>query len=222
MKSIHERMKENYENRYRFYLPRRIPVIIRLDGRAFHTLTKGAEKPYDFDFIESMQHTAEVLMHDVQGCKCAYVQSDEISLLLTDYKNPQTQAWFDYNLSKIISVSASIASTAFTTHHGKTGLFDSRAFSVPREEVNNYFISRQLDWIRNSKQMLSQSLFSPKELHGKSCERLVEMCREAGLDWNNLAPPLKYGTVYTAPDERQYVDFMEDKKFIKVLLDNEI
>lgn len=212
--SVHTRMKENYEHRYRFYLPRRIPVIIRLDGKAFHTLTRHAEKPFDENFIDSMYGTAQDLLHGIQGCKCAYVQSDEISLLLTDLDTLETQAWFDYNLSKMVSISASIASVYFTQRYGQVGFFDSRAFSIPADEVANYFISRQIDWTRNSIQMLAQSLFSQKELHGKPCAKLLEMCHEKGSDWDAMPPERKYGTFITAleticgslPDHREEIE----------------
>lgn len=107
-----DRMKE-YENVNRFYLTRRTPMIIRIDGRAFHTFCKGFKKPYDKLFAESMQTTALNLCKNVEGCKLAYTQSDEISLLLTDYDELETQAWFDKNLQKIVSISASMATLYF-------------------------------------------------------------------------------------------------------------
>lgn len=111
--SIMTRMKENYESRYKYKLTRRTPVIIRLDGKAFHTYTKGLERPFDAGLIEDMQQTAIYLCQNIEGAKCAYVQSDEISILLTDYDKLNTQAWFDYNVQKIASVSASLATGIF-------------------------------------------------------------------------------------------------------------
>ena len=149
---IGDRMKKNYENRARTYLTRRTPVIIRLDGKAFHTLTRDCEKPFDDRFGWAMQKTGSMLVHLIQGCLCAYVQSDEISLLLTDYRRFNTEAWFDYNLQKIVSVSAAMATAYFNEYYDsdRIAFFDSRAFNLPREEVNNYFVWRQKDWIRNS------------------------------------------------------------------------
>lgn len=112
MKTLEQRMKE-YENVNRFYLTRRTPIIIRIDGRAFHTFCKGFKKPYDRIFAESMQATALNLCKNIEGCKLAYTQSDEISLLLTDYDELETQAWFDKNLQKIVSISASLATLYF-------------------------------------------------------------------------------------------------------------
>lgn len=107
-----DRMKD-YENVNRFYLTRRTPMIIRIDGRAFHTFCKGLKKPYDKVFAESMQATTLNLCKSIEGCKLAYTQSDEISLLLTDYDELETQAWFDKNLQKIVSISASLATLYF-------------------------------------------------------------------------------------------------------------
>lgn len=107
-----DRMK-SYENVNRFYLTRRMPLIIRIDGRAFHTFCRGFKKPYDRIFAESMQATALNLCKNIEGCKLAYTQSDEISLLLTDYDELNTQAWFDKNLQKIVSISASLATLYF-------------------------------------------------------------------------------------------------------------
>lgn len=107
-----DRMKE-YENVNRFYLTRRAPLIIRIDGRAFHTFCRGLKKPYDGTFAKSMQVTTLNLCKNIEGCKLAYTQSDEISLLLTDYDELETQAWFDKNLQKIVSISASLATLYF-------------------------------------------------------------------------------------------------------------
>ena len=111
--SLGDRMKENYENRSKTYLTRRTPVIIRLDGKAFHSFTRGMKKPYDEIFHNTMNATMKYLCENIQGCKLGYTQSDEITLLLTDYDTLTTSAWFDYNVQKICSVSASMATMAF-------------------------------------------------------------------------------------------------------------
>ena len=111
--SLGDRMKENYENRSKTYLVRRMPVIIRLDGKAFHTFTKGLKKPYDEIFHNTMNATMKYLCENIQGCKLGYTQSDEITLLLTDYDTLTTAAWFDYSVQKMCSVSASMATMAF-------------------------------------------------------------------------------------------------------------
>ena len=114
--SLGDRMKENYENRAKTYLIRRMPVIIRLDGKAFHTFTKGLKRPYDIIFHNTMNATVKYLCENIQGCKLGYTQSDEITLLLTDYDTLTTDAWFDNNVQKICSVSASMATMAFNKY----------------------------------------------------------------------------------------------------------
>ncbi len=107
------RMKEFYENRSKTYLTRRVPVIIRLDGKAFHTFTKCFKRPYDEILHKTMNATMKYLCENIQGCKVGYTQSDEITLLLTDYDNLQTDAWFGYNVQKVCSIAASMATLAF-------------------------------------------------------------------------------------------------------------
>ena len=110
---IMQRIKSNYESRSQTHLTRRIPVIMRIDGKAFHTYTKGLNKPFDGGLMDDMNSTAIHLCQNIQGAKCAYVQSDEISILITDYDTLQTDAWFDYNVQKICSISASLATGVF-------------------------------------------------------------------------------------------------------------
>lgn len=114
--ALGDRMKNYYENRSKTYLTRRVPVLLRLDGCHFHTFTKGLKKPYDSLFIEVMQKTTKSLCESIQGCKFGYVESDEISLLLTDYGTLKTDAWFDYSVQKICSVAASMAAMFFNKH----------------------------------------------------------------------------------------------------------
>lgn len=111
--SLGDRMKRNYENISRTYLTRRTPVIVRLDGRAFHTFARGMKRPFDSIMVKTMKDTTRYLCENIQGCVFGYTQSDEISLLLVDYKTLNTSAWFDYNVQKMASVSASMATMAF-------------------------------------------------------------------------------------------------------------
>jgi tRNA(His) 5'-end guanylyltransferase len=196
-------MKENYENRWRFYLPRRIPVVIRVDGRAFHTVTKKAHRPFDSSFIKAMSSSAVRVAKEIQGCKAAYVQSDEVSFLLTDYDELVTDAWFDYNKSKIETTTASLMSVSFNhiwEWGTKLATFDARAFSIPREEVVNYFLWRAKDWERNSLQMLARDRFSHSELHGKNTADMHEMLHGLGLNWAKLNTQFKNGTWWLKRD----------------------
>lgn len=212
-----KRLKENYESRSRTYLTRRIPVIARLDGKAFHTYTKKLDKPFDTGFIEDMQQTAIYLCKNIQGAKCAYVQSDEISILITDYEELTSEAWFDYNVQKMTSVSASLATGIFNqlrlkreyltnkTDYGdgindkeieevKLANFDSRVFNIPKEEVANYFLARQKDAVKNSISMLAQSLYSHKELESVNSNDKQELCFQKGHNWNDLPFEQKRGS----------------------------
>ena len=107
------RMKTNYENIPKMKLMRREPVIIRIDGKAFHTFTRGFKKPFDHNLMDAMQLTMKRLCENIQGCVLGYCQSDEISLLLVDYEKLETDAFFDYEVQKLCSVSASMATLYF-------------------------------------------------------------------------------------------------------------
>lgn len=212
-----DRMKENYESRSQFKLIRRMPVIIRLDGKAFHTFTKGFDKPFDEALCEAMADTTKYLCENIQGCVLGYTQSDEITLVLVDYQNLNSEAWFDYKVQKLCSVSASMTTLCFNenlkyyseeyydpfdnddynkAYHdfitGKThAYFDSRCFNIPKEEVTNCLIWRQKDATRNSISSVGQYYFSPKELNGKSSSDIQDMLmKEKQVNWNDL--PIKY------------------------------
>ena len=199
------RMKEFYEFVPKTKLMRRCPVVCRLDGRSFHTFAKGFKKPFDEILIKSMQDTMKYLCENIQGCVLGYTQSDEISLLLIDYKTLNSSAWFDYEVQKLCSVSASMATLAFNkafsnnidelhsqymgdntiyneeyfltllTAEEKGAMFDARCFNIPKEEVANYFYWRQKDSSKNSVQMLGRAYFSHKELHNKNGSQIQDM-----------------------------------------------
>ncbi|MDY4494939.1 MAG: tRNA(His) guanylyltransferase Thg1 family protein [Erysipelotrichaceae bacterium] len=110
--ALGDRMKK-YEYVSRIYLTPRTPVIIRLDGKAFHTFTRGFKKPFDMVLVKTMQETMKFLCENIQGCVLGYTQSDEITLVLVDYKKINSCAWFDYNIQKCASVAVSMATMAF-------------------------------------------------------------------------------------------------------------
>jgi len=208
------RMKTNYEEAYKHYLPMRLPTIIRVDGKTFHSFTKGMEKPYDGAFIEHMANLAQWLVQEIQTARCAYVQSDEISLLLIPYNKFDTEAWFCNEIQKMVSVSAGMASAYFSGLYRKLAVFDSRVFVLPEAEVVNYFIWRQQDATRNSIQMLAQSMYSHKELHKKNTDDLQEMIFQKGKNWNNLPAYLKRGIIAT-PDliDKDIPIFTQDRSY---------
>jgi len=184
--ALGDRMKQNYEIRARHYLTRRTPVVVRVDGRAFHSLP--LQKPFDHKFIDVMLLGALGVTGDMQGFKMAYIQSDEASFVMTDYDNLDTQGWFNYNKSKIESITAS----AMTAHASRglrlmgindTVMFDARAFNIPESEVANYFLWRAKDWCRNSLSMFARAHFSQQDLHGKSCAEMHEMLHNVNSNW---------------------------------------
>jgi len=216
--ALGDRMKEFYEDRTRIKLPRRTFTIIRIDGKAFHTYTKGLQRPFDQGLIDDMNETTAYLCKNIQGAKFGYVQSDEISLVLTDFDDLGTHAWFDNNLQKMVSVAASMATAKFNqlrmaraTWEGndiegmldvddiqnfKLAMFDARAFQIPFiDEVKNYFIWRQQDAVRNSISSVAQSLYSTKELHGVKTDQMQELIFQKGINWNDYDFRMKRGAV---------------------------
>jgi len=237
-----DRIKE-YENVSNIKLMRKSYTILRLDGKAFHSYTKGLDKPFDMGFIDDMDETAKYLCQNIQGAKFGYVQSDEITILLTDFDNINTNAWFDNKVQKMCSVSASMATAKFNQlrlvryfsgddlmniskgrndkgigEHFEDGtdlelvrddissfinylplnwkipMFDSRVFQVPNKmEVMNTLIWRQQDTTKNSISSAAQTMFSHKELHGKSGDEKQEMMFQKGVNWNDYDPKFKRG-----------------------------
>ena len=240
--NIGDRMKSFYEDRTRYQLTRRTNTIIRIDGKAFHTYTKGLQRPFDQGLMEDMNKTAEYLCQNIQGAKFGYVQSDEISILITDYDDNDTHAWFDANLQKMASIAASLATAEFnrlrlirkmnTTvatagsilEQFKHAMFDARVFQIPyQEEVINYFIWRQQDATRNSISSVAQSLYSAKELHGKKTSDMQEMIFQKGINWNDFTPREKRGSIirkvektFEKPAHWAYGEGVFDAKFTRL------
>ncbi len=197
--SLGDRMK-TYEGVTQTRLMRRTPVIIRLDGRAFHTFTRGLDKPFDDKLNRAMTFTMQTLCEEIQGAQMGYTQSDEISILLQDWATFTTDGWYDYKTQKMVSVAASIATAVFNTvfkHPTKTplALFDARVFNVPFEEVTNAFIWRQQDATRNSINSLAQAHFSHKALQGLNVSQVQDkLMLEKGINWNDIETRFKRGT----------------------------
>lgn len=217
------RMKEFYEEVPKTRLVRRMPVAIRIDGKAFHTFTRGFKRPFDEVLGKSMRETMKYLCENIQGCVLGYTQSDEITLILVDYQNLNSCAWFDYEVQKVCSIASSMATMAFNKfftknvnyfemmhEHDNTineycttlvnaaekgAMFDARCFNIPKEEVCNLIYWRQLDATRNSIQMVGQANFSHKELQKKSCNMIQEMLfAKKGINWNDYPTYLKRGS----------------------------
>jgi len=229
-----KRMK-TYEAVSKTTLVRRMPVIIRCDGKSFHSFTRGFEKPFDEVLMTAMKRTMKCLCREIQGCVLGYTQSDEITLVLIDYKKLDSSAWFDNEVQKICSVAASMATMAFNRYFreesnkfglesdallinfniccahdkaiAKGAMFDARCFNVPKEDVCNNIYWRQLDATRNSIQMVGQANFSHKQLQNKSCAQIQEMLfTEKGINWNDFSTDKKRGSCCIKTDEGWVID----------------
>lgn len=139
--NLANRMKTFYEEIPKTKLMRRTPVAIRIDGRAFHTFTQGFQKPFDEVLIKSMQETMKYLCENIQGCVLGYTQSDEITLILVDYKKLTSSAWFDYEVQKICSIAASMATMAFNQFFLHNVYFDNEAFDKNGNIINKDYVS---------------------------------------------------------------------------------
>ena len=230
--SVHDnlgkRMK-GYEQVSKTCLMKRVPVAIRIDGKAFHTFTRGMKKPFDKILVEAMQETTKDLCSKIQGCVFGYTQSDEITLILTDYATFETAAWFDYEVQKLCSITASMATMYFnkrfqylvqkafnrneiglndyTNIYSRDAMFDARCFNISKEEVCNLVYWRQLDAIRNSIQMIGQANFSQKELQNKNCETIKVMLQEIEDNWENYPIYLQRGTAVIKREGNWIIDY---------------
>lgn len=220
--NLGDRMKK-YEKVAKTNLMQRTPVIIRLDGKAFHTYTKNCDKPFDQDLHNIRKEVLQYLCENIQGCILGYSQSDEITLVLKDWYTYNSQSWFDNGVQKLCSVSASLATAAWNNLIYKYNLqdkfsgfavFDARCFNLPINEVVNCLIWRQQDWERNSVQMLARSFYSQKQCHGKSCKDLITKIEEdQGVVWGSLPTWQKRGEFWfdwLYQDTPKFKDFRQE------------
>lgn len=206
--ALGDRMKL-YEAATRYVLPQRTYTIIRVDGRAFHSLLRRAAKPFDYEFIAAMDEVAAALCKEVTGTVLSYAQSDEISLLVTDFGSVHTEPWFGGTVQKMASIAASVATVEFNyraaaSHRSLVdslpnfmATFDARVFTIPSAvEVANYFLWRQRDCVRNSVSMAAQEHFSHKSLHGLNGGQMQELLwSEKGINWNDYPGGAKRGRI---------------------------
>lgn len=197
------------------------PILVMLDGKNFSTMIKNNfKKPFDDDFIEMMNNTAKFLCNNIQGVKFAYTQSDEISLLITDYDTPETDTAFGGRLCKLQSILASMATAEFNRQFVLNKLsnkfdsvdvtfaevydvintmklcnFDCKCWPVPTEnDAFAWFLYRQLDCVKNSKQQTAQTYLPHKLLVGKDADTQIQMVKaHNGMDWNAFNDKYKYG-----------------------------
>lgn len=208
------RMK-GYEAATKTVLPPRSYSVIRADIRAAHTLLRNAAKPFDYDFMADMDATAVALCTEVQGAVFAYVQFDEISVLVSDFTGPNSQPWFGGGVQKQVSIAAATATAAFNARRpvevatGRMATFDARVFTLPNAvEVANYMLWRQRDAVRNSIAVAAQAKFSQRQLHGVNTGRMQEMLwSEHGINWNEYPDGAKRGRVVVKASSEREVTF---------------
>lgn len=219
---LNTRIKDFYEDRTKQFLMRRGITILRLDGKGFSRFTQGFNKPFDDGFSDDMDETARFLCENIQGAKFGYTQSDEITIVLTDYDNQETSAWFDNNVQKMTSVSASLATAKFnqlrllratqpvlgniadvapmidseSIKGIELAMFDSRVFQVPTlDEMVNALIFRQQDCTRNSVSMAADALLKGSMEGVKNQVKQERLFQEAGVNWNDYKTKYKRGSV---------------------------
>lgn len=198
--NLGSRMKE-YESAYSDRFLKLLPIIARIDGRAFHSFTHGLKRPYDERLSRLMVETTKYLVQETNA-RCGYTQSDETSLVW-NVDSFRSENFFAGKLQKMNSILASMATAFFNRKlpeflpekSQSLPLFDCRVFQVPNmAEAINCLIWREMDAIRNSVQMAARSHFSHSSCHKKNCADLRKMLLEKGVDWNDYPTFFKQGT----------------------------
>ena len=200
-KELSDRMKE-YEFQYsKNKLLPLIPIVARIDGRAFHSFTKGLKKPYDLRLSKLMKDTT-VFLCEESNATLGYTQSDEISLIWNN-TNINTETFFDGKILKLTSILSSLTTAFFNKNlaeyipekANKLAIFDCRVFNIPtHDETLQYLLWRESDATRNSINMAAQQYYSHKELLKKSLKKTQELLFQAGINWNDYPPFFKRGT----------------------------
>lgn len=205
--SLGNRMKQ-YEAVTEHYLVPKLPFIIRVDGKAFHTFTKKFEKPFDAVIEQTMRATMESLCKDIPGCVLGYTQSDEITLVCIYTDRIVSKAWFDGRIEKIVAISAAKATKYFNKHFRENipmnvekyvkkldeAEFDARVFNLPEWDCINNVIWRQQDAIRNSIEMVGHCFYSARELNHVNTTQIKEKLRvEHDIVWEHYSEYNKQG-----------------------------
>lgn len=218
--SLGDRQK-SYEVSYKQQLIPKMPIVVRIDGKAFHTFTKNLAKPFDDLLIDTMQKTMLELCKDLPTCKLGYTQSDEITLVFICDDVKKTEGLYKYKVNKILSIIASKATKYFNKFFYKNvellkndsdyfkdivdltfyenklfeAEFDCRVMNIPDWDIINNLIWRQQDATRNSIQMLGHFYFTQKQLHKKTSSEIMDMLMiEKKVNWNDLATSKKRGS----------------------------
>lgn len=203
------RIKSYYEDPARVLLPRKTWVIIRVDGKGFHTFTRHLERPYSQPLADALDASALFVAGQMAGFAFAYGQSDEYSFLMSDFGRDDSRMWFEGSVQKIASVTASLFTAAFHRAYSNPGYaaFDARVFAIPnRREVERYFLWRQADATRNSLNMLASAHYSHDELLGKSASEKHDLLHAKGENWSKWPADFKRGRVVRPSAEGHVID----------------
>lgn len=210
--SLGDRMKI-YEDVWRANVPPNSYTVVRVDGRTFRSALRYVAKPYDVVIAGAMDRVGQRLCSEISGAVFAYVQSDEVSVLVTDVTSIHFQQWFDGNVQKLASVAASIATAEFNASAFPvlpiSAHFDARAFTLPYPvEVANYFLWRQRDATRNAVSRAARAFFSQDEIRGKNSGELQEMLwAHRGVNFNDYPVGFKRGNVVVKVDSHDRTEW---------------
>lgn len=193
--SLGDRMKL-YEAAWRPQFPPRMPIVVRVDGRAFHTFTRQFERPFSTAVMDAMDAATDAVAAKLQGCILAYTQSDEASFIIQTDRSLQSQMLWGGDLVKIVSTTAALMTASFNLARENSPHFDARAFVMPWDDVPNYILWRYRDWTKNSVTMQALEHFSHKQLHEKNTGQKLGMLQEIGHPWEALSPRIRHGHFY--------------------------
>jgi tRNA(His) guanylyltransferase len=212
--SLGDRMK-SYEDRHQL---QKGVVLVRVDGKAFHTWTRNAHlnRPFDESMHNAMEYATTKIAKEMQGFRIAYTQSDETTFLLENLK-PESGAWFDYKVQKLASISASMFTHHFNQYfrryaknYAPPAYFDARAFRMPTEDAANNFVWRQQDNTRNHIQAKAHHVFSHSEIQNKNSVELTQMLFDAGYGLETLPEWVRYGT-FVVRSPKGYWDSFDER-----------
>ena len=209
-----------YQHEYDYRLPLRSYSILQLDGKAFHTWTKGLERPFDKKFISAMNEAAIAVLNEISGAKFAYVQSDEINILVTDFDEEDTQAYFSNRIQKVVSVASSIASAYMSRAFPEKDLaiFDGRFFSVPEKlNVFEFFLWRQVDARKNSVRSVANHAFKHHELTDKNTQDAKDMLAAQGIFWDEFPEDQKFGRLISKTKQLKTVEYVHSRTKEKIV-----
>lgn len=240
-RTLGDRMKQ-WEYAHRSFVGAHSYLMLRLDGRAFHSYTRGLDRPFDAGLMAAVDATMVTLCEEIDGVRLGYCQSDEISLVVTDWRfgaptpgNPKglrsSEPWLGGVVAKIVSISAAVASVAFSEFRTSQGersgaVFDARVWTFPsdeqgRAEVGNYLLWRQRDAIKNSVTMAASAVFSHRRLQGVHTDEKRELLTGAGRPWEELPAGFRQGRIAVRRAQTGIVTYVDKRDGVENTLEVE-